>query len=421
MRYSLLSFIVCPRCAGELVCITREEASAPLAEGLFPPAERVNGVPGVGPLPPGVPPSTQLGQSLTRHATPAAPLARALDAVVQSGLLACPACESWYPIEGGIPELLPDHLRSADREAEMIGRLAAGLPLDLRDALARFRPGADGSSDGGAHYKRAEISIKTRIDDPNFFGPGFSSPFNPWNPEFSLYLIKLFGVAVRTLDLKRGEVLLDSGCGYSWTTEWFFKSGINAIGVDICRTYLEIGIQRMGPLHPHLLVADVEHLPIKRQSVEAVLAYESFHHLPDRRAAMGGYDRVLKPGGRVVLAEPGAAHENAPGSVDVMAKYGILEKGMELDDVRGYADGTAFEAPEQIFVTATRAGERGTLDSRFLRTHSILEGNLFRLVKTAPMSDQLRRTAVEVQRAWPKVKRRIRAAMIRAGLASPSR
>ena len=63
------------------------------------------------------------------------------------------------------------------------------------------------------------------MDDPNFFSPGYSSPFNPHDAQFTLYLIKLFGAAVPLLDLKNGDVLLDSGCGYAWTTEWFVQSG----------------------------------------------------------------------------------------------------------------------------------------------------------------------------------------------------
>ena len=43
---------------------------------------------------------------------------------------------------------------------------------------------------------------------------------------------------------------LDSGSGYSWTTEWLYKAGVEAIGIDICRTYLEIGIERMGTDRP---------------------------------------------------------------------------------------------------------------------------------------------------------------------------
>ncbi len=95
---------------------------------------------------------------------------------------------------------------------------------------------------------------------------------------------------------------------------------------------------------------------------------------------MAGFGRVLQPTGRMVLAEPGAAHENAQVSVDVMNKYGILEKGMELDDVRDYVAGTDLGKPEQIFLLRASDREVGsTIDRAFLRTHSVVEGNLFRI------------------------------------------
>jgi SAM-dependent methyltransferase len=190
---------------------------------------------------------------------------------------------------------------------------------------------------------------------------------------------------------------------------------VEAIGFDICRTYLDIAVHRMGAARPHLVVADVENLPIRSGCADAVLAYESFHHLPNRPAAMRSYDRALKPHGRVVLAEPGAAHEDAQVSVDVMKKYGILEKGMELDDVIGYAAGTALGATEQNYVVRARGTElHRTLDLPFIRANAIVTTNLFTLVKggaqgagTAPAARR---------RVWPRVKRRIKAALLRIGL-----
>jgi SAM-dependent methyltransferase len=272
--------------------------------------------------------------------------------------------------------------------------------------------------DGGVSYKRAEIGISAKVDDPNFFSPGYSSPFNPHSAEFTLYLIKLFGAAVPLLELKTGDTLIDSGCGYAWTTEWLYKSGVEAIGVDICRTYLEIGMQRMGVDRPHLVVADVENLPIRSTVVDAVLAFESAHHIPDRKKAMAGFSRVLQPAGRMVLAEPGAAHEDAQISVDVMSKYGILEKGMELDDVLNYVAGTDMGKPEQIFLVRASDGEVGsTIDRAFLRTHSVVEGNLFRIYRQQGALDALK-TAWENPRrvVWPKVKRRLKGALVRLGL-----
>lgn len=333
MRYALLDFLACPYCHAALVCHAhREESAADAAE-------------------------------------------------VHEGLLVCARCGRWYPIAGQIPEVLPDHLRDRDRDLELFRAFGSRLPAATRGACERFVPGGEAADDAGAHHKAAEIGIRSKIDDPGFFGPGHTSPFNPGNTEFTLYLVHLFGVIAPLLEAGQGDVVVDSGSGYSWTTEWLYRSGINAIGVDICRAYLEIGVTRMGASRPHLVVGDVEQLPLGDGCARAVLAYESFHHIPNRPRALRGYDRVLGDGGRLVLAEPGAAHASATGSVEVMEKYGILEKGMELADVAAYAAGTRFSEPEQIF--NVRASHRD-LPRRLVeiaRTGSPIDGNIFLLRK----------------------------------------
>jgi len=412
MRYSLLTHVACPSCLGPLLCLTHTEVPSQMPAGPLPDASRVSPGPGVGPTPAWRFP-TELTTLLDQLASEPAPPERGREVEVESGLLICGECGRWFPIEGQIPELLPDHLRDVTRELPMFERVTAGAPEALTRAL-RFRPVGDAASDPGAHYKKAEIGISNKVDDPLFFGPGYSSPFQCGNSDFSVYLIKLFGAVAPLLNLKRGEIVLDSGCGYAWTTEWLFRSGFNAIGVDICRTYLEIGVTRIGASRPHLVVGDVENLPLQSGIAHAVLAYESFHHIPNRRRAMTAYHRLLQEGRTVILAEPNAAHEVAQVAVDAMKKYGILEKGMELDDVAGYADGTTFR-PEQVFLVCAVEAELGArLDRTFVKDHSAVEGNIFRLVKggrpavdVAPLLPRRRGPA----RLMSGMKRRLKAAL----------
>src|SRR5438132_802959 len=111
-------------------------------------------------------------------------------------------------------------------------------------------------------------------------GPGVG-PAPAW-PRGGPLAALLGRAATKPANPERGHVVLDSGCGYSWSTEWLFRSGYDAIGVDICRTYLEIAVQRLGTFRPHLIVGDVENLPLQGGTANAVLAYESFHHIPNR-------------------------------------------------------------------------------------------------------------------------------------------
>jgi hypothetical protein len=67
-----------------------------------------------------------------------------------------------------------------------------------------------------------------------------------------------------------------------------------------------------------------------------------------------------------------------------MSRYGILEKGMELEDVEGYIAGSPFGSPEQFWVMHASAAEleRGiNLPSAW--RHSVFPGNVFRVRKDA--------------------------------------
>jgi hypothetical protein len=131
---------------------------------------------------------------------------------------------------------------------------------------------------------------------------------------------------------------------------------------------------------------------------------------------MAGYDRILGAAGRVLLAEPGAAHEHAEVSIDVMKKYGILERGMEIEDVSGYAAGTALSALEQLFLTLETQNDNGqVLDHSFIKSRSIVEGNLFRLRKGG-IASNISRVGARRRRVWPIAKRHIKRVLLKLGL-----
>jgi SAM-dependent methyltransferase/uncharacterized protein YbaR (Trm112 family) len=388
MRYGLLSYVCCPACRAELACFIAREAPTSISRFVAERAPRAP-VPGASfAAAPRFRSSTRLTSRLLALAGEAAP-ARNREAVVEAGLLLCGECARWFLIVGTLPELLPDHLRDPERETPLFERLAERLPADVRAMLRA--PAVDShSEDEGAHYKRAEIGLASKVDDPHqFFGPGYSAPFNPDNTEFTLYLLSLFGSLVRVLGVhgksNQGAVAIDSGCGYSWTTEWLAKSGVDAIGIDITRTYLEIAVKRIGESGPHLVVGDVENLPI-RECADAVLAFESFHHLPNRSTAMAGYARALREGGVVVLAEPGGAHEDADVSKDTMRKYGILEKGMELEDIEEYIAGLPFAPPEERVVLNVSGGDlRNGIDDSAAWRYSPFQGHIFTVRKDSSL------------------------------------
>ena len=223
MRYALLSYLRCPECGDALACVVTREVATPISLFVAAEAERAPAAGSTFAASPRFTAQTPFAARLASLGAPAAP-ARNREAAVAAGLLVCGGCARYFPIVDSLPELLPDHLRSPSRDAALLDQVAA-LPADVRGAL---RAPAAADRDAGAHYKRAEMEIVSKLDDPAaFFGPGFSAPFNPGNNEFTQYLVSLFGAVVRLLDLtgsSQSAVVLDSGCGYAWTSEWLSRS-----------------------------------------------------------------------------------------------------------------------------------------------------------------------------------------------------
>lgn len=81
------------------------------------------------------------------------------------------------------------------------------------------------------------------------------------------------------------EKILDLGCANSRYARYF----PNRVGVDILNAK---GVD---------IVADAHHLPIKSSTFSIVLTTEMLEHTHDPQAVINEIERILKPGGRVIL------------------------------------------------------------------------------------------------------------------------
>jgi uncharacterized protein YbaR (Trm112 family)/SAM-dependent methyltransferase len=351
MFYTLLDLIVCPGCREGLALLFSEEVPRRTSMRVGPASRIPPEGAAVGPLPETAA-ATPFREYLASRSAAAVSDGRGDRVEVISGLLVCPGCGRWYPVRDGLPELLPDHLRSPEEdratwESFKAPAEAAGLS-DLFGYLAPPEsygaPGGEGP-DPGARFKIAEMSITRRKLPDGFFGPAAVAPFNPFTPLFSLDLIERFTAAARLLRAPLNGLVFDLGCGYGWTTEWLVRLGFQPVGMDICRDYILAGRPRMGMFLPHLIVGDVERIPLRPEAADAVLAFDAFHHIPGRRQALGELNRILKPGGRVVMMEPGPGHENHPRSIAVMEEHGILERGVDPREIEAETAGRGWEPP----------------------------------------------------------------------------
>ncbi|UCE28961.1 MAG: class I SAM-dependent methyltransferase [Candidatus Bathyarchaeota archaeon] len=109
------------------------------------------------------------------------------------------------------------------------------------------------------------------------------------------------------LDAKRGEKILDAGCGFGLYSLALAKKGINSVGVDIDEEQVIAAKELAGKLkvpNVRFEAHDICNLPHEYKSFDKVLCVDVIEHIPDDEKAISELARVLKVGGILALTTP---------------------------------------------------------------------------------------------------------------------
>jgi 2-polyprenyl-3-methyl-5-hydroxy-6-metoxy-1,4-benzoquinol methylase len=114
-----------------------------------------------------------------------------------------------------------------------------------------------------------------------------------------------FGYVLQLLDLRAGVRLCELGCGPGWMTLLAARQGVEAMGYDISPEMIEIARERAAAegVPARFEVGDMERLDLGGQ-FDACLVYEALHHSSRPDLVIRAARRALRPGGRLLLAEP---------------------------------------------------------------------------------------------------------------------
>ena len=108
---------------------------------------------------------------------------------------------------------------------------------------------------------------------------------------------KLAGLA---LGLAEGDLLLDVACGTGFFSILALRRGFEVVGVDI--SVGQIRVLREKEWRVHVVVADAKMLPLRSRAFDVAASFGAFPELSGPGRVAGEMARVVREGGRIVVA-----------------------------------------------------------------------------------------------------------------------
>jgi ubiquinone/menaquinone biosynthesis C-methylase UbiE len=103
------------------------------------------------------------------------------------------------------------------------------------------------------------------------------------------------------LDIRPGMTVVDVGCGRGIYHPLFRRQGAEVIGID-----RSLGMLKESAGGCLEVLGDAQALPLRNATCDRAACNHVLYHVPDQALAMQELRRILRPGGRVVMATNGA-------------------------------------------------------------------------------------------------------------------
>jgi SAM-dependent methyltransferase len=155
--------------------------------------------------------------------------------------------------------------------------------------------------------------------------------------------------------LTAGLHIVEYGGGAGWLSAILWQLGCHVTCVDASAAALDLARQAFEERR-HLRVrpdarcatalTDGHTLPLPDSSMDRVVCYDVFHHVPNQEEILREFYRVLKPGGIACFSEPGRYHSTTAPSQHEMANFRVLENDIVLEDVWQLARAAGFSSIE---------------------------------------------------------------------------
>lgn len=117
------------------------------------------------------------------------------------------------------------------------------------------------------------------------------------------------GNTLENLNVEKGEIILDLGCGRGEDTILISKmTGATgkAVGLDLTKEMIQVANEKAmseNIANVNFVQGDIEMLPFDDNSFDGVVSNCVINHAKDKRKVYSEIYRVLKPGGRFIVAD----------------------------------------------------------------------------------------------------------------------
>lgn len=137
----------------------------------------------------------------------------------------------------------------------------------------------------------------------------------------------------------QGNKIIDVGIGTGRGSLPLARNGFNVIGIDSSQAMLDETQRQAGETPIELLLGDVEKLPCPDQSADTVLSLNVMVHFPHWQSVLGEWQRVLRPGGRIIFDIHSLDH---------------LEAALPLEEAHRYANAGASDGSHGVYMSHAR-------------------------------------------------------------------
>jgi SAM-dependent methyltransferase len=170
----------------------------------------------------------------------------------------------------------------------------------------------------------------------------------------AVHLHRNLSLVLQAADLFRGADVLDFGCATGWLTLALASLGCEVRGIDVAPSAIALanawkerrGVRPGG--RATFLAYEGRTLPLADASVDRIVCFDAFHHVKDQAGTIREFARVLRPGGRIAMLEPGPNHSRTPQSQREMSMYKVIENDIDMREIRAHARAAGLESPAML-------------------------------------------------------------------------